>query len=87
MTDFCDECGVNLKPCPDCHEQTSVSAVASNDGLNPAFVAKAIDDEPELEGEMPDGIWETIKTKKDLQAYSVMLVHLTKKAIKERLGV
>lgn len=56
-------------------------------GLDPAFVAKAIDDEPALEGEMPDEIWEAIKTKKDLQAYSVLIVHLTKKGIKERLGV
>lgn len=65
----------------------SVSKSNFSAGLDPVLVAKAIDDEPELEGEMPDGIWETIKTKKDLQAYSVMLVHLTKKAIKERLGV
>ncbi len=68
-------------------DERSVGQSELMDGLNPAFVAKAIDDEPELEGEMPDGIWEAINSKKDLQAYSVMLVHLTKKAIKERLGV
>ncbi len=49
-------------------------------------VLDAIASEPECEGDMPDEIWQTIKTKQDVMAYSQLIVRLTKKNIMDRIN-
>ena len=61
--------------------------------LDPAHVAKAIDDEPECPGEMPEEMWQALKVMGETNDRAGMTedirltVRLTKEGIKERLGV
>lgn len=56
-----------------------------------ALVAKTIDDEPELPGDMPDELWQSFKMLTMLDDKESMtellrgLIKLTKKSIKEEL--
>ncbi len=55
--------------------------------MDKEMVMKAIDDEPEYPGEMPDEMWEAIKNDKDAVTMALRLtVRLTKCGIKVRLG-
>lgn len=50
------------------------------------LVLKAIADEPELPGEMPDSMWEHIKgNKRDTSAYFRIAVRVTKEGIRDRI--
>lgn len=51
-------------------------------------VIKAINDEPEYPGDMPDEMWKALKNDRDAMAKALRLtVQLTKQGIKERLGL
>ena len=71
----------------------SVAGVPCSALLDPAHVAKAIDDEPECPGEMPDEMWQALKVMGETNDRAGMTeairltVRLTKEGIKERLGV
>ena len=55
--------------------------------LDKEMVYKAVDDEPELPGQMPDAMWEAIKGDRDAMGEALRLsVSMTKDDIKERIG-
>ena len=74
-------------------DERSVGQSELMDWLDPSFVAKGIDDEPEFTDEMPDGMWQALKElveENDREGMTEAFretVRLTKQGIKERLGV
>ena len=56
--------------------------------LDGAKVIKAIDDEPELPGPMPDEMWDAINGDRDAVEEAMRIaVRQTKEGIKKRLGL
>ena len=51
-------------------------------------VIKAINDEPEYPGRMPDEVWELLKNDRDAMTEALRFaVQLTKQGIRERIGL
>jgi len=82
----CQRSGCTVKH-QKCREDAVRRAPELNETLELATILKAVDDEPELPGNMPDEMWNAISGDRDAMTEALrVVVRKTKEGIKKRIA-